>query len=135
MIIGSAKVALFTFPFQGVLIEFYIILVVGEPEVIERLILVLGLGSGGHAITPGDPIPTDPPLPAVTAAPPLCQHKSLEGLYPVQGGLFQNLPAESFLCVRPQPLAPHLLMRMSRQVEQVCHHVTVPHGRLILSDL
>ena len=50
----------------------FCILVVGEPAVIE-------LGSVGHAITSGDPIPTDPPLPAVTAAPPLCQYKSLEG--------------------------------------------------------
>ena len=33
----------------------FCILVVGESAVIERLILVLGLGSVGHAITSGDP--------------------------------------------------------------------------------
>ena len=63
------------------------LLILGEPELIDQLILSLGLGSTGQHITPGGasptvyvPVTTRPPAPP-TAAPPLGYYISYQVNY------------------------------------------------------
>ena len=109
----------------------YVILhnLTGEPEVADRIILSLGLGSSGHDISP--PLIVAPVVPGA----PLFNRPAPVASVPDIVLPFNPSP----LCVGGSPgtsrggcggpSQTNPLTRFSRQSEQVCHQFTVPHSK------
>ena len=92
----------------------------GEPEVIDRLILGLGLGSTGQQISPGGPAGPARPAPPVAGAPvnvPI-------GLPGPIGDPFIGVPG-----------LPGTVGATCSGPEKVCQHVTTPHGEFSVRTL